>query len=76
MVVQIQPNFPCENCIKCGKRPQVEQRKQVWTITCPDKNCKNLVKGKIADFVTWNRLNKKTADLVAAQSLETLKRTA
>jgi hypothetical protein len=63
MILQIQPNFPCENCIKCGKRPHVEERKKSWVIACADKNCKNFIKGTAVDFATWNRLNKKPAAL-------------
>ncbi|WP_162996440.1 hypothetical protein [Mucilaginibacter celer] len=76
MILQIQPNFPCENCIKCGKRPHVEQHKRYWNIACPDKNCKNFVKSSIADFATWNRLNKKAAGFATEQGHETLKQTA
>lgn len=73
MNLQIQPNFACENCIKCGKRPHVEQQKKNWVVACPDKSCKNFVKSTIADFASWNSLNKKAASL---ETQETLKQTA
>ncbi|MEO3406083.1 hypothetical protein AAFN85_19380 [Mucilaginibacter sp. CAU 1740] len=76
MILQIQPNFPCENCIKCGKRPHVEQHKEKWTVACPDKNCKNQVKSTIADFTTWNRLNKKATTITVDKKSEKLKQTA
>jgi hypothetical protein len=74
MIVQVQPNIQCENCIKCGKRPHVEQHKQYWTLTCPDKKCKNFVKALFVDFATWNRLNKKNNEIPA--TTENLKQTA
>ena len=76
MIIQVQPNFPCENCIKCGKRPQVEQYKENWTIACPDKSCKNQVKSTIADFAAWNRLNKKAANFTTDKTQETFKKIA
>jgi hypothetical protein len=74
MIVQVQPNIQCENCIKCGRRPHVEQHKKYWVLTCPNKSCKNSVKSLIVDFATWNRLNKMTNEIPA--TTETLKRTA
>ena len=76
MILPIQPNFPCENCVKCGNRPHVEQQKKYWVITCGNKSCKNFVKSIFADFVTWNRLNKKAANFETEEGQETLKQTA
>ena len=74
MTIPIQPNIQCENCIKCGNRPHVEQHKKYWVLTCPNKSCKNFVKALTIDFATWNRLNKKANEIPA--KTETLKRTA
>ncbi|WP_091210466.1 hypothetical protein [Mucilaginibacter gossypiicola] len=74
MIIQVQPNIQCKNCIKCGRRPHVEQHKKYWVLTCPNKACKNSVKSLIVDFATWNRLNK-TANEIPTTT-ETLKRIA
>ncbi|QEM09748.1 MULTISPECIES: hypothetical protein [Mucilaginibacter] len=74
MTIQIQPNIQCENCIKCGRRPHIEQNKKYWAITCPNSSCKNSVKALIVDFDAWNRLNKKTNEIPA--TTEPLKRIA
>jgi hypothetical protein len=59
MSYQIQANFFCETCIKCGNRPHIEQSKNKWHILCPNESCKNVVKGAFLDFDAWNRINKK-----------------
>ncbi|MDR6944608.1 hypothetical protein J2W55_004468 [Mucilaginibacter pocheonensis] len=73
MTIQIQPNIHCENCIKCGKRPQIEQHKKFWIVACPNKSCHNSVKDLLVNIDAWNRLNKNNANLNPNQ---TLKRTA
>lgn len=73
MIFQIQPNIQCENCIKCGSRPQIEQSKKYWIVACPNKKCNNLVKGELVDIEGWNRLNKSSANIAPNQ---TLKKTA
>jgi ssDNA-binding Zn-finger/Zn-ribbon topoisomerase 1 len=55
MIYNIQPNIVCENCIKCGKRPVIEQIKKGWLLRCPDNACDNSVSGDIVDFDAWNR---------------------
>ena len=74
MSLQIQPNFHCENCIKCGERPQVEQVKKYWIIACPNKDCKNMVKDEIVNFAAWNRLNKANTNITSSN--QTLKKIA
>lgn len=59
----IQPEIFCENCIKCGTRPVIEQTKKGWLILCPNAACKNSVEGPLLDFETWNRINKKSVDM-------------
>ncbi len=73
MTIEIQPNIECENCIKCGTRPQVEQVKKHWIVACPNKKCNNFVKDEMVNIAGWNRLNKNNAQLNPNQSL---KRTA
>jgi len=73
MTLQIQPNIQCENCIKCGSRPHIEQTKKFWLVTCPNKKCNNFVKGELVDIDAWNRLNKNNASITPSH---TLKRTA
>jgi hypothetical protein len=73
MTLEIQPNIQCENCIKCGSRPQIEQSKKYWIVTCPNKKCNNFVKAEFVNIDGWNRLNKSNANLTPNQSL---KRTA
>lgn len=73
MTLEIQPNIQCENCIKCGSRPHVEQSKKHWIVTCPNKKCNNFVKAEIVNIEGWNRLNKSNANIAPNQSL---KRTA
>lgn len=58
MFYKLQPNFVCENCIVCGSRPVVGQKKHTWTVKCPNAKCNNAVTGTFADFETWNRKNK------------------
>ena len=58
MTIEIQPNIQCENCIKCGTRPQVEQAKKYWMVKCPNKQCNNFVKDEIINIDGWNRANK------------------
>lgn len=73
MIIEIQPNIHCENCIKCGARPHIEQQRKYWIVTCPNKGCKNLVKDEVVNIKAWNRLNKNNANLSHNQ---TLKKTA
>jgi hypothetical protein len=73
MTLEIQPNIQCENCIKCGSRPQIEQSKKYWIVTCPNKSCNNFVKAETINLDGWNRLNKSNANIAPNQSL---KRTA
>lgn len=63
MSYAIQPGIFCENCIKCGTRPVIEQTKKDWIIMCPNAACKNSVAGPAVDFETWNRINKKSVDI-------------
>jgi len=63
MSYEIQPNIICENCIKCGKRPVIDQTKKGWQIKCPEKACNNVITGPTIDFDTWNRVNKKNINL-------------
>jgi hypothetical protein len=70
MILQIQPNIYCENCIKCGSRPHVEQQKRFWVITCPNKECKNFVKDELFNINAWNRSNKNSANLNHNQTLK------
>jgi hypothetical protein len=55
----IQVDIPVESCIKCGRRPVVEQTSREWIILCPNPLCDNAVKGKFLNFNEWNRINKK-----------------
>jgi len=73
MIIQIQPNIQCENCIKCGSRPHIEQAKKYWLVTCPNKKCNNFVKDEFVNINAWNRLNKNNASITPSH---TLKRTA
>ncbi|MGN8072026.1 hypothetical protein [Mucilaginibacter sp. SG564] len=70
MSLQIQPNIHCENCIKCGARPQVQQIKKYWIISCPNNDCKNIVKDEIVNFAAWNRLNKTNTNIKPNQTLK------
>jgi hypothetical protein len=70
MTFQIQPNIKCENCIKCGTRPQIEQSKKYWIVTCPNKKCNNFVKDEVVNIESWNRLNKSNANITPKQSLK------
>ena len=63
MVYKIQPNIVCENCIKCGKRPVIEQIKHEWLLKCPNEACDNFVAGNIIDFDAWNKKNKSATSL-------------
>ncbi|QKJ29229.1 hypothetical protein HQ865_05495 [Mucilaginibacter mali] len=64
MSYDIQPGIECENCIKCGTRPVIDQTKKgLWEVKCPNDACKNVVTGPLVDFETWNRLNKKNPNL-------------
>lgn len=67
MILQIQPNIYCENCIKCGTRPHVEQQKKFWVIACPNKECQNFIKNALIDMKAWNNLNKNKGKLVGNQ---------
>ncbi len=57
MSFEIQKDFFCENCKMCGTRPVIEQVKKVWTIRCPDANCKNAVVDSFINVEKWNMLN-------------------
>jgi hypothetical protein len=74
MSYEIQPGIECENCIKCGKRPVIDQSKKGWDIMCPNVICKNIVSGPLVDFETWNRVNKKNVNLTP--DAKSLKRSA
>lgn len=63
MSYDIQPSIFCENCIKCGTRPVIDQTKKDWVIKCPNDSCKNSIAGPFVDFDTWNRVNKKNPNL-------------
>lgn len=63
MSYEIQPEIKCENCIKCGKRPIIDQSKKGWEIKCRNKDCANVVVAPMLDFETWNRVNKKDINL-------------
>lgn len=73
MSLEIQSNVQCENCIKCGTRPHIEQYKKYWTVTCPNKACKNSVKDTFVNIAAWDRMNKSNANLSINQ---TFKKTA
>jgi hypothetical protein len=70
MILQIQSNIECENCIKCGSRPQIEQSKKFWIVTCPNKKCNNFVKAEFINMDSWNRLNKSNTNLTQKQPLK------
>lgn len=70
MILQIQPNIKCENCIKCGSRPQIEQAKKYWIVACPNKKCNNFVKAELVNLDEWNRANKSTNNITAGQPLK------
>lgn len=55
----IQPDMPVESCIKCGKRPVIQQAGREWVIMCSNSLCRNEVRGKFLNFDEWNRINKK-----------------
>ncbi|MGI4021095.1 MAG: hypothetical protein ACRYFA_06285 [Janthinobacterium lividum] len=58
MTYNIQPEFDCRDCVKCGQRPVVEQIKKLFRIKCPNRNCNNVISGTMLDFAKWNDLNK------------------
>ncbi|WP_439696426.1 hypothetical protein ACFGVS_27640 [Mucilaginibacter sp. AW1-7] len=70
MTFEIQPNIKCENCIKCGTRPHVEQSKKYWTVACPNKKCNNFVKDEMVNIEGWNRLNKSNANITPNQNFK------
>jgi hypothetical protein len=70
MILEIQPNIHCENCSKCGSRPHIEQQKKFWIVTCPNKNCKNFVKGELVNIEGWNKINKPNASLNQKQDFK------
>lgn len=70
MTIEIQPNIQCENCIKCGTRPQVEQVKKYWMVKCLNKQCNNFIKDTFVNIDGWNRLNKSNAQINPNQSLK------
>jgi hypothetical protein len=55
----IQDSFKVEPCIKCGRRPVIEQRGTAWIVLCKKDACNNEVAGKYVDFEAWNDRNKK-----------------
>jgi hypothetical protein len=64
MSYEIQPGIDCENCIKCGTRPVIDEAKKGgWEVKCPNEACKNVVASPLVDIETWNRLNKKNVNL-------------
>jgi len=63
MVYNIQPHIHCENCIKCGGKPVIEQAKSVWKVKCPNKACNNEVSGPLLDIEQWNRKNQPDVNL-------------
>ncbi|WP_462265202.1 hypothetical protein [Mucilaginibacter sp.] len=63
MTYEIQPAIVCENCIKCGRRPVIEQTKKDWKVKCPNKSCANEVSSSIVDMEQWNRKNKPDIDI-------------
>ena len=63
MAYKVQPDFVCENCIKCGSRPVVEQNKHLWIVKCPNDECNNAVASSIVDFKAWDRKNKPSVPL-------------
>ena len=63
MPYKVQPEFVCENCIKCGSRPVIDQNKNTWIVRCPNDECNNSVSNNIADFKAWDRKNKPTIAL-------------
>ncbi len=64
MTYDIQPSIKCENCIKCGKRPVIEQTKKNWKVKCANKECQNEVSGPFVDIELWNRKNQPEVDLL------------
>jgi len=67
MIYKIQPNIVCENCIKCGKKPVVEQIKHEWLLKCPNEACDNVVVSSIVNFDAWNKKNKPPISLTSGQ---------
>ncbi|WP_460679072.1 hypothetical protein [Mucilaginibacter koreensis] len=63
MIYDIQPAIQCENCVKCGSRPVIEQTKKEWIVKCPNKQCANEVKSTITDINLWNHKNKPKVEL-------------
>ncbi|MVN22934.1 hypothetical protein [Mucilaginibacter arboris] len=57
----IQPDFDCRNCVKCGRRPVIDQVKKVFKIKCPNKSCNNVVSGSMLNFEKWNIKNSPAA---------------
>jgi len=70
MAFQIQSNIQCENCIKCGSKPQIEQSKKYWIVGCPNKKCDNFVKDELINVEGWNRLNKSNTNIAPNQNLK------
>ncbi|WDF76257.1 hypothetical protein PQ469_20425 [Mucilaginibacter sp. KACC 22773] len=70
MTFEIQQNIKCENCIKCGTRPQIEQSKKHWIVACPNKKCNNFVKDEMVNIEGWNRLNKSNANITPNQNFK------
>ncbi|MES2279582.1 MAG: hypothetical protein V4592_26345 [Bacteroidota bacterium] len=69
MSYEIQAGVECENCIKCGKRPVIDQHKKGgWEIKCANDACKNSVSAPLVDFETWNRINKKNINLTTSDN--------
>jgi len=63
MFYKLQPNFVCENCVKCGSRPVVGQNKRTWIVKCPNDACDNAITSDFADFEAWNKKNKPSVPL-------------
>ncbi|RYY06093.1 MAG: hypothetical protein EOP43_07265 [Sphingobacteriaceae bacterium] len=76
MTYNIQPEFDCRACVKCGQRPVVEQVKKLYKIKCLNKDCNNAVGGTILNFLKWNELNKPRENTNRKEDNDAIKRTA
>jgi len=74
MTYDIQPEFDCRHCVKCGRRPVIEQVKKTFKIKCPNKDCNNVLSGFILNFDKWNEQNKTGTSI--KEDKDTFKRTA
>ena len=76
MSYNIQPEFDCRNCVKCGRRPIIDQVKKVFKIKCPNKSCNNVVSGCFINFDKWNEQNKLLIDSTVKEDNKPFKKTA